>query len=292
MKERVIALIAGESGAGKSFFIANLRNCLIFDTDIGGGLSYAEERIRRNNSVRIEVGSYQEVADYLSKHRSELEKYNKVAIDHLTALHQEAALRHNPKLIRDFGAASEKAAREWRRIRELVRWGDFHLFCTAHLKGKWEEEKMVGEQADAAKKIEGDFHIVLHVHNDDSGKYPKMAKVYKWRRDPEDPRGQVPHTFPLTVESFSKIHGSPLNEQRQAVPMATPQQVEEIRRLVALVRLPEGTIRRWMAKARADDWSDFTAADLQKCIDYLRGLLEEGAPQVEGEGNAEEDEAA
>jgi len=284
MKERVILLIAGESGSGKSFFVANLQNALIFDTDIGGGLAYADARIKANNSERIEVGSYIDVIDVLSQRQNQLKNFNKLSIDHLSTLHQESVLRHNPRMVKDFGSAGDKAAKEWRKVRELVRWGDFHLICTSHLKGKWEEEKVVGEQADAAKKIEGDFHIVLHAHNDGTFRYPMKCKVHKWRRDPDDPRGKVPSTFPLSIEAFAKIHGYSLNDERHAVPMATTPQVIEIQRLISVVKMQDGMVAKWMAKAKAESWEDFTQTDLQKCIDYLTGLMKSPPPTTAGNG--------
>ena len=274
-KERVILLIAGDSGAGKSFWIANLKNALIFDTDIGGGLTYADARIARNGSERIEVGSYLEVIDEIDKRRKNLTRTT-VAIDHLSTLHQESVIRHNPKLVKDFGAAGDKAAREWRKVRELVRWCDFNLVCTSHLKGKWEDEKVVGEQADAAKKIEGDFHTVLHVHN--VGPFPKQAFVYKWRRDPEDARGPVPPSFPFTMEDFLKIHGYSMEGERHEIPMATAQQIAELEALINIVKLPDGVVDKWLSKAKAESFAEMSEDVIKKCIAFTRGLVAGSTP--------------
>lgn len=274
--DRVIMLAAGESGSGKSFWVANLKNALIFDTDIGGGLTYADERITRNGSERIEVGSYLEVIEEMNKRKKNLD-ITTLAIDHLSTLHQEAVLRYNPTLIKDFGSAADKAAKEWRKIRELVRWGDYNLVCTAHLKGKWENDKAIGEQADAAKKIEGDFHVVLHVHNTGGNVYPKNAEVMKWRRDPEDKRGKVPAIFPFTMEEFLKIHGASMEGKRHEILMATPEQISELNRLLGVVKLPEGTAEKWLAKAKAESFEEMTQEIIVKCIDYARKLVADPA---------------
>lgn len=269
--ERVIALMGGESATGKSFWIANLKRALIFDTDIGGGLSYLDARIERNESERIEVGSYVEIMDHIRTRRNDgrLKNYVTVAIDHLTTLHQEAVLRYNPNAAEDFGKSYEKANREWRKIRETVRVGDFNLVCTSHMKSKYENQKVVGITTDASKNINADFTMVLYLMRQPSGAYPSTARVEKWRRDPEDTRGAVPTTFPFTMEKFVEMHGFPMEGEREEVELASDGQVKELERLIELVKLPEGTTEKWLTKAKVESWAEMSSETIQKCIDAL-----------------------
>lgn len=270
--ERVIALICGDTGTGKSFFIGNLRNALIFDTDIGGGLAYLDARIARNGSERVEVGSYLDVIGELQKRRGRMANLTTLAIDHLTTLQQEAVLRYNPTFDDNtFGREHDRANKEWRKVRELVRWGDFHLFCTAHLKNQYQAKKLTGITADASKNIGADFMQVLHLAPQVS--YPATAMTIKWRRDPEDTRGKVPASFPLTLDKFIEIHGCPLEGQRQELPMATAEQISQLEQFLTILKLPDGTTEKWLAKAKAESWAEFAAADLQKCIDYCQKQL-------------------
>jgi hypothetical protein len=275
--ERVIALIAGESGSGKSYFIGQLRNALIFDTDIGGGLAYLDARIARNGSERIEVSSYPDVMEEISKRRNQLRGITTLAIDHLTTLQQEAVSRYNPKMLENtFGKEHDKASKEWRKVRELARMGDFHLFCTAHLKGKYENKELVGLTCDAAKNVEADMQQVLYLTK---GKYPATARVQKWRRDPEDARGAVPASFPFTLEDFVRIHGFPLEGTREEVPMAGAEQITEIKQLLEVVKVDDETVQKWFTKAKADDWDGFTRSALAACIGWVRAKLpQEKAP--------------
>lgn len=283
-KERVILLLAGESGSGKSFFVANLKNALIFDTDIGGGLSYAEERIRRNGSERIEVGSYLDIIEEIGKRQKHLDNITTLAIDHLSTLQQEANLRHNPSMASDYGKANEKATKEWRKIRELTRNRDFNLVCTAHQKAKFENDKVVGITTDASKNIEGDMSIVLYLLKAEGKKptaqNPPIARVAKWRRDPDDSRGLIPDVFPLTMDKFLEMHGSDMSGQRHEIPMATPEQAAELERLVNIVKLPEDTVAKWLSKAKAESFSDMTAEVIAKCIAYTTSLV--AAPEAKG----------
>jgi hypothetical protein len=274
--ERVILLVAGESGTGKSLWVGSLKNALIFDTDIGGGLSYLDARIAKNGSERIEVGSYLEVMDEIQRRRRDgsLKNYTTIAIDHNTALHQEAILRHNPNGIEDFGKSYDKATREWRKIRELVRVGDFNLVCTAHLKSKYErsggKSEVVGVTTDASKNIEADMMMVLYLKKRPDGGYPSMAVTAKWRRDPEDRRGLVPREFPFTMDKFLEVHGFPMEGEREELVMASPEQVSELESLLDAVKLPEGETDKWLKKAKAESWEEMTAEQIDKCIAFLR----------------------
>lgn len=269
--ERVILLVAGASGSGKSFFVANLKNALLFDTDIGGGLAYADERIRRNGSERIEVGSYLEVIETIHKRKKELGNITTLAIDHLTTLQQEAVIRHNPQSTDDFGKSYDKATREWRKIRELVRNMDFNLVCTAHMKSKYEKKEITGITTDASKNIEADMSVVLYLQKE--GSLPSTAHVQKWRRDPDDARGPIPPAFPFTLMDFVSIHGFGMDGARHEIPMATAEQVAELQRLIEIVKLPEGTTEKWLTKAKAESWDELTQETIQKCIDHLKTVV-------------------
>ena len=111
------------------------------------------------------------------------------------------------------------------------------------------------------------------LHLDRAGPYPATATTVKWRRDPEDPRPPVPETFPLTLERFIDIHGQPLAGRRQEIPMATTEQVDQLERLLETIKLPDGEPERWLAKAQAESWEDFTSVNIQKCIDHCRKKL-------------------
>lgn len=275
--ERLIMLVSGPSGAGKSFFCACVPNALIYDTDVGGGLAAYDARIARNNSVRIEVSSYPQVIQDMKDRGKKLADYSTVIVDHLSVLQAEATARYNPSGEKDFGAAGEKAAREWRRLRDMVRRFDFNLICCSHLKGKFERTggkfEQVGVQADASKNIEGDF--MIHLHLQETQQPPSQARRVKWRRDPDDSRGKVPDFFNFTMETVLTIHGWPLDYDRAEVEMASTQDMWKLEGLIDTVKLPEGTTEKWLAAANASEWSELTADQIKKAIAHCEKLIED-----------------
>jgi hypothetical protein len=271
--ERIIALWAGDSGTGKSYAVANLHNALIFDTDLGGGLAYAQARIDRNRSRRVEAGSFLEIFDYLKRNSRDLKDLTTVAIDHLTTLHAEAVLRHNPEMKEDYGKSYDIASREWKKLREVIRRQDFNIICTAHTKSKYEQGKAVGITTDAAKNIEADMSIVLRLSRTD--KYPSNAWVQKWRRDPEDPRGLIPSSFPFTVGDFERLAGPGLFTPREPAKLASEEQVTEVKKLLTVAKVEDADIAKWFKAAGAEAWEEFSAERIDKAISYVRKLIQE-----------------
>jgi hypothetical protein len=275
-EDRIIALIEGDSGSGKSFFVGSLKDALIYDTDLGGGLAYLDERIAKNGSERIELSSYRDILADLRRRIAQGKLPSIIVIDHVTQLHQEAIMRHNPSQDSDFGRGGNKATYEWRQLRELVRTFDCNLFCVAHLKGEWDKEKQVGKIADGAKNIEGDMHIVLRLETVKDGKgrkqYPSQALVMKWRRDPEDSRGAIPDGFPFTVDGFEKLHGANYQRKRDEVSFAKPESIKTLGEVLDFLG-PEKKAElstKWLGAAAVDRFEDMTEDQVQKCITYIR----------------------
>jgi hypothetical protein len=278
--DRVIALITGDSGTGKSYFVGSMKNALIYDTDLGGGLAYMDERISANGSERVELYRYPDIlADLRSRAASGSLPPN-VVIDHVTVLQQEAVGRHNPTHEADFGRSGAKANGEWRQIREFIRTFDCNLWVVSHQKVEFEKDKAVGKIADGAKNIEGDMHIVLRLTKQREGKsFPAMADVLKWRRLPEDPRGPVPDKFPFTLEGFEKINGTAYTKERAKIELAKPESVATILKALEFLGKEKGgeLTQTWFSGAGVEKFEQMTEGQVQGCIQFIKEAIEKGA---------------
>ena len=270
MKERIIALIGGESGSGKSFFACQFPRAVIYDTDLGGGAAYLDDQIAANQSIRVEVASYAAILADLRGRANQGQLPDTVVIDHLTNLHQVAVLRANPTLVADYGRGASKATAEWRHVREFARTVDCHLICTAHLKGDWAGDKQIGWRIDAGKNIEADFHLVLRLAPR-VDHWPARAHVQKWRRHPADPRGVIPESFDLDMENFLAINGpiSSAGPPGRGIRLASPAQVERITSLLAKLKMPPSWAEQCFAKAGVDKWEEISEEHIIACVDYL-----------------------
>lgn len=279
-RDRIIALISSDTGCGKSFFLACLKNALIYDTDLGGGLTEYEERIKSNNSERVQLYSYPDILADLRQRLKDNRLKETICIDHITQLNQESLLRHNPAQDADYGRSGNKATYEWRQIREFIRTFDCNLFIVSHLKAEYYKDRQVGKIADGAKNIEGDMHIylMLEAAKDDKGrkKYPSTAHVIKWRRDPDDPRGLPPESFNFTLAEFEKIHAANYKRERAQIVLAKPESIESLNKIMALLDKEKSAelLGKWLKAAGVESLEFMTDTQVEKCTEMVKNLIQ------------------
>ena len=55
--------------------------------------------------------------------------------------------------------------------------------------------------------------------------------------------------------------------------LASAEQIAEVKRLLETVKLPDGTVEKWMAAADAASWEEFETDKINKCISALRAKI-------------------
>ena len=85
----------------------------------------------------------------------------------------------------------------------------------------------------------------------------------------------IVYPFILTGPFYERMGADLLEREASAVALATPDMVIELRRLLELVRLPEGLVDKWLAKANVDTFEDMPEEAIGKCIAYLNDRISE-----------------
>jgi len=62
---------------------------------------------------------------------------------------------------------------------------------------------------------------------------------------------------------------------KQSIPekLATVEQVNEITRLIDLLKISEETYQKWLNKAKSETWKEMPQDAIQKCIDHLKKVV-------------------
>lgn len=282
-EERVIALICGGSGQGKTFFIANLENAVVFDGDVGGGAEYAEPLLAAKGSKRYAVSTYGEVLTHLQNMVRKGEVPRHIVIDPITPLHQNAIIMFNPDGKRDFGHSGNLANREWQKIRKQINLMDCNFWVTSHYKSEWEDNEAIGKISDSAKNIEADMRVVIHLKRAPNLPWPgpnsphgavSTANVLKWRRLPTDPRGPVPASFPFTIENFMKVAGRGMSRETKQMVLPTAANLAEVEKLVEVLKVKDdGSLDKWFRNVGVERFEDAPQESILKLIEHLRSQI-------------------
>jgi hypothetical protein len=148
---------------------------------------------------------------------------------------------------------------------------DMNVVVTAHAKAEYGQNlSKIGYTFDGWRQLDYWFDLVIELGK--KGK-KRFAKVTKTRVDsfPDE------DVFEWSYEAVKKRYDiSMLEKQATAVELAAPEQVREVKELLNIVRLPEGTTDKWFAKAGVDVWEDMPAETIAKCIEFVKNRLPGG----------------
>jgi hypothetical protein len=203
---------------------------------------------------------------------TEKHDFRTLVIDPITPIFNDLLEKCETQVGADFGRHYGAANKTMKRLANLIMNLDMNVIVTAHAKTEYGENlRKLGYTFDGWRQLDYWFDLVVELGK--KGK-KRMAKVVKTRVEsfPDE------DVFEWSYEAITKrFDVSMLEKEATAVQLATGDQVREIKELLAIVRLPEGTTDKWFAKAGVDVWEDMPADVLAKCIDFVRNRLPSAA---------------
>lgn len=275
-------LIYGPPGVGKTWGSLDFPNVYYIDTEGGADLAHYREKLRKAGGMYFgpDQGSldFDTVIGQVEALATEQHSYKTVVLDSVTKLFATAITDEQTRLgDKDaFGASKRGPVRQMAR---LVRWlnrADMNAIVIAHQKDQWGKDdkgnrEVIGMTFDAYEKLEYDLHLVLRISKIGNGSSSKrFAHVGKSRLTgfPEGER------FDWSYADFAARYGKDVIE-KEVVPvvLASAAEVAEVRRLLEVVKLPDGMTEKWFTKAGVDTWEEMSSATINACIDHLKGKL-------------------
>jgi hypothetical protein len=259
----------GPAGVGKTTAAIQFPNSYVIDCERGA--ENYDKLITQSGSAVFQSNDINEVIAEVKSLLTVKHDYRTLVIDPITTVYNDLLEKSELKVGSDFGRHYGAANKEMKRLANLILALDMNVVVTAHAKKEYGDNlKVLGQTFDGWRQLDYWFDLVIELGK--RGK-KRMAKVVKTRVDsfPDE------ETFEWSYEAIkARYDQSMLEKESQAVALATPEQVGEIKALLSVVRLPEGTTDKWFAKAGVDTWEDMPADLLQKCIDYVKNRL----PQI------------
>lgn len=275
-------LIFGPPGVGKTWTSLDFPSVFYIDTE--GGADLAHYRAKLKNAGGMYLGPDQGSLDFdtvigqVEALATEQHPYKTVVIDSITKLFNTAITDEQTRLgDKDAFGASKKGP--IRQMARLIRWlnrADMNAVVIAHQKDLWGKDdkgnrEVIGMTFDGYEKLEYDLHLIMRISKIGAGQNAKRFANTGKSRLTGFPEGEK---FDWSYASFAERYGKDVIEKEvQPIVLATPEQVVEVNRLLALVKLPEGMTDKWLSKAGVDTFEEMGTETIAKCIEFLKSKI-------------------
>lgn len=279
IEKRMKLFVFGPAGIGKTTAAIQFPNSIILDMERGTD-EYAET-IQKSGSVVLKTTNPDEIREEIRTLLTEKHPYKTLIIDPITQLYnaiQEKWTRIFEKYsktekeaeMQDFGMRYwGRVKSEYKSIMRLILQLDMNVILTAHQKDTYEGMTKTGVGPDSMRGDGYIFDLILQL-TESNGK--RVARVIKERA--EMGKQKFPFEFPWSYQNFCQFYGKTILEREaEPVEMATTAQVDELKKLIEVVKVSDDDVSKWLEKAGVDNFSEMTAAQIQKCIDFVNKRL-------------------
>lgn len=272
-------LIFGASGVGKTWFTLSFPKPYYLDCEGGADLRHYQERLKeaKGNYLGPDDGTldFGFVLEQMQALATEKHEFKTLVIDSITKLYQTCIANEVERLgDKDaFGASKKPAIANMRR---LVNWAmklDMNIWFVAHETNEWGtdlktgQRQEIGKQPDVWDKLIFELDLTLQAIK----RGPARTAIIRKSRLIGFPDAE---TFPLEYPEFAARYGKDFIEaESKPLSLATPEQVAEIERLLALVRIEPETIEKWKSKAGAESFAEFGTDQAAGVIKALNAKL-------------------
>jgi hypothetical protein len=271
-------LIYGKEGIGKSYFAAQFPRPYFIDTE--GGANRAQYTALLDAAGGAYMGpaqgscDFETVIEQVMALAQERHPYKTLVVDSITRLFNTAIANEAERLgDKDAFGASKKPATQF--MRRLINWLmriDCSVILTAHQVDVWGlndkgQREVIGVGPDVWPKLPYELDLTINVLKVGPRRIGKIGKS-RLVDFPET------NTFDFTYEVFAGMYGEEIiDAESKPLDLATDEQVAEIKRLLDLVKLPDGQAEKWLAAASAELWSEVEADKAVKVIAALKAKL-------------------
>lgn len=274
-------LLFGASGVGKTIFATQMPDVYFIDSE--GGATQPEYRQKLHDAGALYLGpdegaaSFDVVLDQVRALATQSHDRRTLVIDSVTKLFANEIAREAERLAdagkkNEFGADKKPAVGQMRQLCSWLARINMNVILIAGEIAEWGkdasgERTQIGSTFDAWPRLEYELDLAINVVRAGPRRLGRVRKS----RMAAFPQGE---TFDFTYDEFANRVGREVIEAPpEPVDCTTPEQLDEINRLLDVVKLDEGTVEKWLAAANVSTWDEMPAERAAKAIDYLKGRI-------------------
>lgn len=266
---RLKLFMYGNAKVGKTTLGIQFPKPYIIDTEGTTDKEKYVDLINKGEGVVLITQDFDELVEQVKDLLTLKHDYKTLVIDSLTILYNDlldkSALRVGTEFGRHYGEANKKV----KHLINLLLRLDMNVIITSHAKNEYGSKlEVLGSTFDCYKKLDYIFDLILEIQK--RGK--ERVAIVKGTRLKEFEESTV---FPCSYGEFSKRYSTEaLERSAVAQEIADIYQVNELLRLIGLLKVPSETYQKWLDKSGSDQWEEMPKDAIQKCIDYLKSKIQ------------------
>jgi hypothetical protein len=256
-------LIYGPPGVGKTWFSLDFPNCYYIDTEGGATRTHYMEKLTKSGGMVMgpEEGAldFEAVIGQFQALATEKHEFKTVVVDSITKLFNTAVAQEAERLgSKDaFGASKKPAVAFMRRLVNWINRVDMNVVLISHQREEWGQDATgqrvsIGHTFDCWDKLEYELDLAFKAIKQGSSRYGVVRKS-RLLGFPDLTQ------FELSFAKFAELYGKEVIQKKGAsIELATAEQVEEINRLVSILKPAEEDVQKIWNKAGAATWAELT----------------------------------
>jgi RecA-family ATPase len=283
IKKRFKAVLYGDSGVGKSTAAIKFPKPYIIDTE--GGIENDEyvEIMKQNGAEVFSSTDFDEILKEVTELLSLKHDFKTLVIDSMTVLYSSLYTHYAAKFARisrepdsegtEFQRHKDRADMEIKKLLNLMSRLDMNVIIIAHSKSKWKGGKEDGTTFDSYKKTDYLSDLVVEVQKQGKKRigFVKKTRIKGFAED---------STFDFSYDEICNKYGRDAIEKESAPEeLSTPEQLQELDRLIKLLHVQQDVVDKWLNKAKANTLSDMSKDKTQAVIDSLLTKIKQPTPE-------------
>lgn len=268
IEKRLKLLLYGQAGSGKTTAAINFPKVYLIDTEKGSEQDQYVKLINDNGGAIFQTTDFDELLQEVKSLLTEKHDYKTLVIDPLTTVYNDLLDKAEKAVGNEFGRHYGVANKQMKHLLNLLLRLDMSVIITSHAKNEYGQNlSVLGQTFDCFKKLDYLFDLCIEIQK--RGK--DRVGIIKKTRIESFPDGE---TFPFSYDEIANRYGKEILE-RDAVAqeLADNDQINELLRLIELLKVPDETWQKWLDKASSQSWSEMPYESMAKCIDHLNSKL-------------------
>lgn len=268
IQKRLKALFYGLAGVGKTTAAIQFPRPYLVDTERGAENDQYVKILEQKGGAIFQTFDFDDLVNEVKELLTVQHPYKTLIIDPLTTLYNDLLDKAAKVTGTEFGRHYGEANKKVKHLLKLLLRLDMNVIITSHAKNEYGTDMSVlGQTYDCYKKLDYLFDLVFEIQK--RGK--ERVGIIKKSRIETFPDGE---TFPFSYDHIAEKYGRQVLEKDTiAEKLATIEQVNELNRLVELLKIPIEITDKWLDKASAENFAEMNEIVIDKCIKSLQDKL-------------------